>query len=312
MWLGLDMKKALIINLSGIGDVISGLYVSNPLIRQGYDVSFLIRNEFKTLFSDTKYNEYTNKNLPQNSFDLIVDLTSDKNSREIIKKLKSKNKIGRYKNLFNRIKYGFVYTKQVKKYPETDHIVYDFSPVLAHLDLSPDNSTYLDLEFPKISSGEVCIHVGAHTRKRCIPFELIVETCLFFKKRGIPVRLIGYERDIAARVLQLTENYPIYKLGTLQETKKWLNNAILVVAPDSGIFHLSSALNTKSIGLYGPNTYRRSGSINENATCLELDFSCRPCDQNEHCPYDIRCLNLITLDMLKARIAEMLPELVNS
>lgn len=299
------MRKVLIINLSGIGDVISGLYVSNPLLKIDYKISYLIRDSFSGLFFDTEHDEYTNKNLPLEYFDLLIDLTSNKESRLLVNKINAKIKIGRYKNIFSKIKYSRMYTKQVKKYPKTDHIVYDYQPILDTLKVSPDKNTYLPLTIDKKYNNEVCIHIGAQNRLRCIPFGLIILTCQFFKNKKVPVRLIGYEKDIAQQILDETDNYPIYELGSLRQTKTWLNNSSLVIAPDSGIFHLASALRTPVIGIYGPNIYSRSGSINKNAQSIEKDFPCRPCNQNNECPYNIRCLKSIEFEDLYEKIIQL-------
>ncbi|MDY0132794.1 MAG: glycosyltransferase family 9 protein [Desulforegulaceae bacterium] len=284
------MKKALIINTSNLGDVISGIYVSNPLLKAGYEVSYLIKDTFSSLFSDTDYIEYTTKSIPSSFFDLTIDLTSDNGSRKIIKKIKSKNKIGRNKNFFSKIKHSYVYTKQVNKYTKSNHIVYNFKPVLELLNIEPINNTYLNTSINKKPGNEVCIHIGAKSRIRCIPLNLIIDICNFFKSKNIPVRLIGHETDIAEKILEKTNGFPVFKFSSLKNTKKWLYNARLVIASDSGIFHLASALKTKTIGIYGPNTYNRSGSINHNTSYIELDLPCRPCNQNIKCPYDIKCL----------------------
>jgi ADP-heptose:LPS heptosyltransferase len=300
------MKKALIINTSNLGDVISGLYVSNPLLENGYEVSYLIKKEFSTLFSDTDYIEYTNKDIPDCLFDITIDLTSDKESRSLVRKIKSKYKIGRNKNFFSKLRHFCTYSKQVDKYCNERNIVYNFKPIVDFLNLKPVNCTYLNTYIKNEPVNEICIHIGAKNRLRCIPLNIITDICHFFKTNEIPVRLIGNEKDIAEKILKKTNNYPVFESSSLGNTKKWLYNAKLVIAPDSGIFHLASALKTKTIGIYGPNTYSRSGSINLNASCLELEMSCRPCNQNVQCPYDIKCLNNIKFDAVKEIILQKL------
>ncbi|WP_099610811.1 glycosyltransferase family 9 protein [Vibrio fujianensis] len=302
-------KTALIIHISGIGDVISGLYVTNPIISKGFKVSYLILPELKGLFSNSGINEYFPDCLPNENFDLIIDLTSDNKSRRLINKLNSKYKIGRYRNLWSLLKNKRYYKKQVKKYPGYKHplhIAFDFYSILDFFKLEEPSGTYLEFKTDKKNNDEICIHVGARNRLRCIPFNLIIELCKYFKKEGLPVRLIGNEMDIIEEVLKNTDNYPSYDPGDLSKVKEQLFCSQLVIAPDSGIFHLASALGTKCIGLYGPNTYARSGSINNNAHCIELDFPCRPCNQNMDCSYNIRCLNSITMEHLLPLIKNIL------
>ena len=298
------MKKVLIINISGLGDIVASLSIANALVARGDSVDFLIRKAFASLFQDLLYQEYNEYKLPTEEYDIIIDVTSNNKSREITKRISAGIKIGRYKNLLQKIKNQFIYKRQVKKYSVDNNIISNHFPILKalQLDISEDVSLLFNEKIKLQSVEEVCIHIGAENKLRKIPLALIVELCFYFKKQGIGVRLIGIESDIASIVMKETNNYPIYETGTLAEVSKWLINSRLVIAPDSGIFHLASALQVPSIGLYGPNTSKRASGNYPNSKIIELEFDCRPCNQNKSCPYNIRCLNEITLKMLLTHI----------
>jgi ADP-heptose:LPS heptosyltransferase len=292
-------KKVLIISISGVGDVVSSLIVATPLLKEYKNVDFLILDKFKGLFKNTQFGEYLRNSMPKKHYDLVIDMTSNKKSRVITRQINASKKIGRSANLISKIKMFTTYNKLVKKYPGTNHIIYDFKPVLDHLKLEMDNSNYFEIiGLEKESTNEILIHIGADKKIRCIPIKLIIELCLHFKKLNIPVRLIGTEVEIANDVMQGTDNYPYYEQGDLSLVKQWIINSKMVIAPDSGIFHLSSALNAPTIGVFGPNTPQCSGSINNNVTYVELDYSCRPCDQTATCPYNNKCMNNIDIGLV--------------
>lgn len=293
------MKKALLVSTSGLGDVVSGLYVANPLSEAGYQVSFLINDGFIGVFSDTVYLEYPISVIPNEHYDLVIDLTSDSSSRKVVAKVSGAQKVGRFKSWLQRLKCSRFYTEQVPKSSKNEHIVYDFAHILKALNLNAGSTTMLSTTLAMNKTREVCIHIGARNRLRCIPYELILCICHYLESQQIPIRLIGSEVDIAEKILEQTNRYPTYEQSNLGDVKRHLFNAALVIAPDSGIFHLASALGVPVIGLYGPNTYARSGSINPNAHCIELEYPCRPCNQNKPCPYNVRCLEEIRFEQLK-------------
>ncbi|MBY0518512.1 MAG: glycosyltransferase family 9 protein [Bacteriovoracaceae bacterium] len=297
-------KKFILVNVSGIGDIVSSLIVANPLLKLG-TVAIVIPKNFKGLLADTDFIEFTDNQIPEEEFDVLIDLTSNTQSRSLTKKIKANFKLGRSKNFWHKIKFSQIYHKMVPKYPTSDHITWDFKPILDYLKIELSNTTYLSTTL-KAEEKEVCIHIGADKEIRRIPIQLIVKCCEYFQERKIPVRIIGIEQEIVNEVLERTNAYPLYEKGSLSDVKRWLNNSIITVASDSGLFHLASSLNKKSIGLYGPNTYKRSGSVNPNAQVLELDYDCRPCNQNVACPYENKCMKDITWESLKAKIEEMM------
>lgn len=302
------VKTVLLINVSGLGDIMSSIIVAQSLHQ--YNVSYLIPSKFSGLFSCTKYSEYSSDCVPEQFFDLIIDLTGNKASRQLMRHLKGKQKLGRYKNLLSRFKYSHVYHHQVPKYTSRDHIVWDYIPVLNFLNLSVGDTLYLedtsnvnyDGKYPR----KVVIHIGADRSIRRIPESLVISFCRYFQKHNIPVRLVGTESDIAMNICKKADGYPIYEQGTLVELKKWLQQTLVLIAPDSGIFHLGSALGVFTLGLYGPNTYQRAGSINPNATEYSLGYDCRPCRQDKLCPYENRCMQYLEIKPILKKLKEFL------
>ena len=291
-----------LVNLSGIGDVISSLSVGSPLSRKN-KVTYIIPKAYQGLFSNSDFEESIPSDLNSKKFDIVIDLTSNKESRKLVKSISAKYKIGRYKNKIQKLKYSFVYNKMANKFPIHDNIIMDYKPILDLFGL--DFSNIIELKTPiKEIKKEIIIHIGADKEIRRIPTDLIVEISNYAQINSISVRLVGTEEHLANEILSRTKNYPTYEKGSLETVKNWLNNSSLIIAPDSGIFHLGSALGKKSIGLYGPNTVQRAGVKAINSKHIELDYDCRPCNQNIACPYSNKCMHDISFSQLKHCIDE--------
>lgn len=295
-----QQQSALLINISGIGDIISSLIVANAMAHE-YTISYLIPKKFKGLLTNTNYQEITTDALPDTKFDVVIDLTSNADSRKLIQQLHGTRKIGRIKNWIQRFKFCRIYHQMVPKYPESDHIVWDYLPILQRLGYQAATQ----LSFPRTDIAlqpQIAIHIGADKEIRRIPESLVIELCRYFSEKQYRIRLLGTESDIAQRIQQQAGDSVCYEQGDLSQVRTWLSQSALVIAPDSGLFHLASAMGIPTIGLYGPNTYARAGAINTNATELSLSYDCRPCNQNKPCPYQNRCMKDITLEMVLEKV----------
>jgi len=292
------MKTALLVNTSGLGDIVSSLIVGNALLAE-YRVSYLIPASFRGLFTDTPFGEFVDDSLPESDFDLVIDLVSNKKSRKIIRRLSSSAKIGRAKNRLQRLKLFRTYTASVPKHSPAGHIVWDYLPILNKLQLQANKRIYLETPYKGNGSG-ISVHVGAQRKIRRIPLELVIKLSKYCETRGIPLRLIGNEAYEVAQALRATNGYAYHEYGSLKDLKHWLVDSKAVIASDSGVFHLSSALRVPTLGLYGPNTYARSGSINACAEYVELDYECRPCNQNAECPFNNRCMTEIPFSAIES------------
>ena len=296
------MKKALLVNLSGIGDIVSSLVVANPLLKD-YEITFLIPKPFIGMLGDSPYKEVSE--VPEFEFDLCIDLTTNKESRNIIQKVKAKKKIGRSKNFGQKLRFRKIYNKMLPKFTKPIHIVRDYYPINNYLKLPITDEIFLEQATPKKETNIVSIHVGADKVIRRIPESLIIESISYLQSRGFQVRIIGIEKEVIDSILSKTEHV-IYEAGNLNNVREWLKESKLTIASDSGLFHLSTALNTPAIGMYGPNTSARAGSLNKKVEFIELDYDCRPCNQNVECPFNNKCMNDIEWSMLKSRIESFL------
>ena len=295
------MKKALLINLSGIGDIISSLVVANPLSKE-YEITYLIPKPFIGMLSDSSFKEIYE--LDNTKYDLLIDLTTDNSSRKVSEKANAKSKIGRSKNTLQKFRFRKIYSKMVPKFAKPIHIVRNYYPLNKLLNLEIEPEIFLDQKIDVKTEEMVSIHVGADKEIRRIPEKLILNTIEYFQIQNLKVRIIGIEEDVIDSILSKSKNV-LYDKGDLNDVKHWLRQSKLVLASDSGLFHLATALNIPAIGIYGPNTSAVSGSLNKNLVFVELDYDCRPCNQNDACPHNNKCLNDISWGQLKENIDKL-------
>jgi ADP-heptose:LPS heptosyltransferase len=296
------MKKALLINLSGIGDIISSLVLANPLSKE-YEITYLIPKPFIGMFSDSSFKEIYE--LDNTEYDLLIDLTTNNSTRKLSEKANAKRKIGRCKNTLQKFRFRKIYSKMVPKFAKPVHIVRDYYPLNRLLNLKIAQEIFLDQKIEVKTEEIVSIHVGAGRVIRRIPEKLILNTIEYFQSQNVNVRIIGMEEDVIDSILSKAKNL-LYDKGDLNDVKIWLRQSKLVIASDSGIFHLATALNIPAIGIYGPNTSARAGSLNKNLAFVELNYDCRPCNQNVTCPYNNKCMHDITWEQLKENIDKLI------
>lgn len=271
------------------------------------DAHYIVPRYMVGLFDGSPFREWGWDDLPQDRFDLLIDLASSERSRHIVPQIQARKKVGRARGRLQKIRYRTLYHKLVEKHP-TRHVVWAYKPILDYLGLPSASTIYLAHRAgsPPTCRKEVCIHVGASRKDRYLPVDLIRRICRYFSDRRIPVRLIGAERVRAEEIRTLTSGYPTYEEGNLAVVKTWLSNALLTIAPDSGIFHLASALGGKTLGIYGPKPYSRTGSINPNATAIEGDCACQRQKRSIRCLEVSRCLREIPFAVVQHKIETLL------
>ncbi|MCK9561945.1 MAG: lipopolysaccharide heptosyltransferase II [Bacteroidales bacterium] len=98
----------------------------------------------------------------------------------------------------------------------------------------------------------------------------------------------------------------------LAESAALLNRAQLTVANDTGMLHLSEALNVPVVGIYGP-TVRQFGyfPILQKSKVAEVELACRPCTKMgmNYCPKNtFDCTQKISVDTVFELIETILPK----
>jgi heptosyltransferase-2 len=105
---------------------------------------------------------------------------------------------------------------------------------------------------------------------------------------GAQIGLLGSPKDKAAcdEIIAITGAPGMFNLAgvtKLDEAIALIAGAAAVVANDSGLLHIASALNRPVIGLYGPTDPDHAPPFSSMAKAMSLRLACAPCKQRE-CP----------------------------
>ncbi|MCX8042503.1 MAG: glycosyltransferase family 9 protein, partial [Desulfobacterota bacterium] len=83
---------------------------------------------------------------------------------------------------------------------------------------------------------------------------------------------------------------------SLRMTAALLHSAALLVSLDSGPMHLSCAVGTPVVGLFGPTAPWRTGPFGSGHHIIRKDLSCSPCYRRRKCPKNHhRCMEDISV-----------------
>ena len=98
--------------------------------------------------------------------------------------------------------------------------------------------------------------------------------------------------------------------SSISQSANYLSNATFFLGQVGFLMHLSRAVNTRSVIIYGgrEKSWQSGYPCNEN---IETNLGCSPCWQKNHCDYDRTCLKEISVnDVLAAieRVEKRLPE----
>jgi heptosyltransferase II len=80
-------------------------------------------------------------------------------------------------------------------------------------------------------------------------------------------------------------------LGSIEKTALILKRCRLLISNDTGVMHLGAAMNTPTIGLFGPSSPALWAPLGKNATYVrETSLSCSPCMNNYLNLAPIKCM----------------------
>lgn len=113
------------------------------------------------------------------------------------------------------------------------------------------------------------------------------------------------EVEISQTVAAAMQTKPIVLTGktSLAEGAAILSVADLLISNDTGPAHISSALGTKTLVLFGPTNPATTQPL--GSEIIRKDVECAPCNFRE-CPIDHRCMTRISADEVFEKAAKLL------
>ena len=121
------------------------------------------------------------------------------------------------------------------------------------------------------------------------------------------------EKDLIDKIKDLNQtNTFIYVTDTtLRQTIALIKKCDLFVSNDSGLMHVSTAVGTPTIGIFGPSDPKETGPWGDNNVSITKNLSCSPCVRSNHflnC-VDYPCLKNLSveevMDIIEKRLVSI-------
>jgi len=289
--------KVAVIRFSSLGDIILTTAVVEALYDNNIKASFITLDNFKILFEEDyrlekvisvkKDKLKTIKDIKNfakklSDFDLILDLHS--NLRSLLISIFSGSKTIRYdkKSIQRRL-----LTKPFfKKFVNLEN----FSVVDSYLDtLKALKINNLEKYKPKIiiSNNDrpntnipenfIAIGTGARYKGKIYPY--YKEVINLLKKEGFNIVILGSKEDIEKDKNIYKDVLDLRGKLSIRESLYVLSKAKLTISNDSAIAHMSRAVNTKVLMIYGAtHPYFGFYPLKDEGDYLFANLPCQPCD----------------------------------
>jgi ADP-heptose:LPS heptosyltransferase len=323
--------KYLIIRFSSIGDIV----LTTPVIRclkqqvDGCQVHYATKKQFSSLLQANPYIDKVHclegslmkliKELKNEEFDYIIDLHH--NLRTFL--IKSRLRILDFSFHKLNIKKWLKVTFKIDRLPRI-HIVDRYMQTLSLFDVVNDGKG-LDYYIPEkdsvaipllpveFSAGYVALVIGARHYTKQLPVNKLVTLCSLIEK---PIVLLGGKEDVVTgeTIAEKAEG-PLYNACgqfSINQSASLVQQARLVITPDTGLMHIAAAFKKIIISIWG-NTIPEFGMYpylpdNKSHIMQVEGLPCRPCSKIgfSSCPKKhFRCMN----DIDERQIATLVNEL---
>ena len=149
---------------------------------------------------------------------------------------------------------------------------------------------------------------GAAKRWPAAHFAQLAQAVLASEPRA-QVALLGSPKDRPACDEVAAGSGAMFNLAgatTLDEAIALIARADAMVANDSGLLHIASALNRPVVALYGPTDPDHAPPFSDVAKSISLRLACSPCRQRE-CPLGHHdCMNKMSAELVWAELRPMI------
>ncbi len=331
----------LIILMGSLGDVVRGLclvsHIKNYLPKSR--VTWLVEPKWSELVSIHPqidkiivFNRSRNipgvwklyRDLSQEHFDITFDLQRHLKSGFFSVLSGAKRRIGFHRRnakefnwLFNNEHIGEVSNElELPKWRHylkfTEHLGFPEPSILDFGISSLDPGVGLPDIIAQLDEPFIVVVMGSSWESKDWPFEryhLLVKDILFTDNR--PVALVGdhsKKTDAAKLCDKIGPSKLINLVGktSLLEVVAVLKAAAAGVGPDSGPGHLSAAVRTPYVTLFGPTSPKRAAPYGCEHLVVQSELSCISC-YKKRCPdLDRQCMQLVTVETVKAKLLKAL------
>ncbi len=300
------MKKALIVRLSSLGDVVLTSVLIDPLIRAGYKPFILTFKPYDQLFEDdwritplgtTKEDLFSKeflKELRSHRFDVILDVHLNLKTLLLRRKLGGRWISYRKESLRRRL------AVRLRAFRKIYYVTESYLSVLKGIAPKGDPLPKVLLSEERLErlreilpSGEfVSLGAGARYRKKRYPY--FKELAKLLIDSGFEVVWVGDEND--RRELGNVPGLNLCGRLSLPDVLGVLKLSGAFVGNDSGLLHCARAVRTPAVQIYGGTHPTLGFSLYpEEGKVIFKNLECQPCDvhgKGECKLGDYRCLEI--------------------
>ena len=340
-----NIHKILIIRMFGVGDaVLVSSIISKLKSDNDIQVSVLATGETKGIFQLSEADKIFSFNisnpncflkvmedLRKERFDAIIDTEQFANLSSLVQFiLKSSYGMG-----FDQPTRRKMYDKTIQFNPNI-HTLHAFQHLFSELGFhiklnhllplkvsSQDRklvSSYL-LKLPK-KKLLIGIHPGTGDtaiQRRWMPerFAKVADHLISNYNANLVLTGTNAERQLLEHIAKSMKHKPIILTTfTLPQFVALTEKFDLFISNDTGPMHISAAMGTPTLGLFGPNTPARWAPLNKNSHFIYRKLPCSPCIQSHlgivpnKCPLypSAKCMEEISVDEVKKQAGKMLKD----
>ncbi len=315
--------KVLIVRFSSLGDVILSSVLLEPLYKRGAKIDFLTFKPFGELFKkDYRINKLIEidkkdlktlsqlknlaKNLNKENYDIFIDIHN--NLRTNILRYFLKTKTVKYKkNSVKRRLFINPYIRKVFKnyFKDDKNVIHRYLDTLKFLNIEEkelysyrpslilDEKDFINIK-NFIRDRLVALGTGARYKNKIYPYYNKVAELLL--DNGFNVALVGSKGDkILDKNVYPKEVIDLRGKLSLRESLALISKSIVTISNDSAIAHLSRAVKTPVLMIYGAtHNYFGFYPLTDEGRYIIKNLHCQPCDLHgkKDCPRDIECLKI--------------------
>ncbi|SNZ11416.1 ADP-heptose:LPS heptosyltransferase [Persephonella hydrogeniphila] len=290
--------RVLVLRFSSLGDIILSSSVLTPLFEKGIEVDFLTFKPFDQLFK----NDYRVKNViavqkshlktlkeiknlskELRDYDYIIDLHS--NLRSTLLGFFTEAPVIRYRK--NSIKRRLFIKPFFRKFiKEKFNVVEGYCKTLESLGIKTEKPrpeiilTEEEIKRVKKTLPDEFIVIGTGARYKNKVYPYFPEVSSYFLDSGIDVILIGTEDDKAFD----RKKYPEKVIDlrgklSIRESLSVIKNAKATISNDSAVAHMSRAVKTPVVVIYGAtHPYFGFYPFEDEGIYISKNLKCQPCD----------------------------------
>ncbi|MFL2528041.1 MAG: lipopolysaccharide heptosyltransferase II [Candidatus Azotimanducaceae bacterium] len=155
------------------------------------------------------------------------------------------------------------------------------------LQFDAENQSRLFSRFNLSATGAIALAPGAEFGPaKKWPVSYFADVANYCLDNGRQVWLLGSEKDGSdCELIENKANGAINLAGktSLEDVVDLISLADTLVCNDSGLMHISAALNTKTVALFGSTSSEYTPPLSKNSWVVSRELDCRPCFQRV-CP----------------------------